>query len=139
MHTVIRNGLRRLAVVSAVFLIQFAGCSRVDVAQPGSERSRTEFGTSEPVRQNTAERIAEIEKELAAPLTGMPGEGDRRKTLKGELANLQATYGWQDRAKASLMYGQQVQQLQQQQMQQQQLNSQYGNRTKTQVRGPGER
>jgi hypothetical protein len=73
----------------AAVLIQLAGCSKTTVnvdrenSQPTQSESSPNF-VQPPVHQTTAERIATIDRFLAAPLTGTPEDSDQRAVLRAE-------------------------------------------------------
>ncbi len=86
------------AIGFAAVLTQMAGCSKVDVTLDRTRQTETvpvvlAQNTSVPVPQSTAQRIVEIDRLLSTPLTGQPGDSDRRASLRAERAALANPYG----------------------------------------------
>jgi hypothetical protein len=78
------------------FVLMLVGCSRVNVyttadkpSLPVATPSPIVVQVPAPVRQpSRIERIAEIDKQLAAPLSGAPDDADRRAQLRAERDSL---------------------------------------------------
>lgn len=86
--TTIRNWSRLGLFASA--LLTIAGCSKSDVqvaAQPSPQPIVVETSGG----NKAAERVVEIDRLLAVPLTGTPEESDRRTALRAERAALVAS------------------------------------------------
>jgi hypothetical protein len=86
------------ALVFAAVLTQIAGCSKVDVTLDRPRQTETApvvlaQNTSMPAPQSTAQRIVEIDRLLSTPLTGQPGDSDRRAIWRAERAALANPYG----------------------------------------------
>src|SRR5438270_9414237 len=77
------------AVAFVAMLIALTGCSKstVNVGRENPEQSRVspgQFVQPSQAHQIITERIAEIDRILAAPLTGTPEDSDRRVALRAE-------------------------------------------------------
>jgi hypothetical protein len=88
-------GVMKFAIVPFVALFA-AGCSRTDVqvmAPPVAPPalSTTALPNGAPSRQTAAERLVEIDRLLAAPITGRSDDSDRRTLLRAERAALVAS------------------------------------------------
>lgn len=87
-------GVMKFAVVPLVALFA-AGCSRTDVQvlAPSAPPtlSTTALPNGAPGRQTAAERLVEIDRLLAAPVTGRSDDSDRRTLLRAERAALVAS------------------------------------------------
>ena len=73
-------------------LVLLAGCSKSDVnvmAQPSPEP--IVVATTSESRKTAADRVVEIDRLLAVPLTGTPEESDRRAALRAERTALVAS------------------------------------------------
>lgn len=87
--------LRKFAVVSLAALFA-VGCSRTDVQvmaappAPPPASLRTALPNA-PGRQTAAERLVEIDRLLAAPVTGRSDDSDQRALLRAERAALVAS------------------------------------------------
>src|SRR5436190_1041554 len=67
-----------------LMLIGLSGCSKATVDLNPSQTETVQPQIAQPSRQGIAERIAEIDRQLAAPLTGTPTDSDRRVALRAE-------------------------------------------------------
>jgi hypothetical protein len=84
--------VRKFAVVPLVALFA-AGCSRTDVvmAPPPLSSVTTALPNGALSRQTAAERLVEIDRLLAAPVTGRADDSDQRALLRAERAALVAS------------------------------------------------
>lgn len=88
---------RITAIGFAAVLSQLAGCSKVDVTVDRPRQTETApvllaQNTSVPAPKSAAQRIVEIDRLLSKPLTGQPGDSDRRAILRAERAALANPY-----------------------------------------------
>src|SRR5437868_11707716 len=94
-----------VALGFAAALGQLTGCSKVNielekpkptevtssVMSPVAPQPRIAIASS-PAQPTAAERVAEIDRLLSAPLTGNPEDSDHRATLRAERATLIGSY-----------------------------------------------
>ena len=80
--------MTRLKVATALTATAFCvlGCSKavVKMDRQNPPQETVQMVQSQPVQQTAAERIAEIDRLLAAPLKGTPEDSDRRVALRAE-------------------------------------------------------
>jgi hypothetical protein len=89
-RTIAPRGVRQFAAVALVAL--FAGCSKTEVqvtaTAPPPPPLVTAFSNVAPMQQRVAERLVEIDRLLAMPVTGKSEDSDRRSLLRAERAAL---------------------------------------------------
>ena len=75
----------------ACALLMMGGCSKNDVQVAAAQPSPRSIVVETSARNKAAERVVEIDRLLALPLTGTPEESDRRTALRAERAALVAS------------------------------------------------
>jgi hypothetical protein len=94
MQSLSRDKLTAVCALLAVCAFGPLGCSKVDVAPSPNQPLTVVEPSAPPAKQTPAERIAEIERLLAAPLTGTTEDANRRATLRAERDALRSAYGY---------------------------------------------
>ena len=88
------DGMRRHFVQIALFvsgLLLTTGCSKSDVTVSAQPSPQPLVFAQNDRRQSAADRVVEIDRLLAVPLTGRPEESDRRAALRAEREALVAS------------------------------------------------
>jgi hypothetical protein len=87
---VMRRHVGQLALFACGFLVA-TGCSKTDVNLAAQPSPQPLVYAENDRRQSPADRVVEIDRLLAVPLTGRPEESDRRAALRAEREALVAS------------------------------------------------